>query len=1568
MSQITFTTTATATYSAGNTVAVASTTNMFPGLPIVFTGNTFGNITTGTTYYIGDIVVGYPSSNITLTTLPGGSTYGVTNATGNMTATFSQGGQQIIPTVAPGEPLNQAFTAVNVNFDQIWAAGPVDSNIQITDNSILTTNTNGNINLVPNGIGNVVSSGHILPNSTRIRNLGSPSQKWLNIYAQYLTVDNASLGNIGNITIDVANLHITGGSNGYVLQTDGTGNLTWTAQTGGTGNGVPGGANTQIQYNDAGAFGATAGFTFDNTSNALSVPGSINLTDGTVIQSSGGIEFPASEFEWDLHSSDGNVYIGALPNEVAYIDTYSANISVRLRTNGVNDWIFDPTGRLTTPGEAWIHSGDSYNSIVFTPNGVDNNGQIKVDNGQNMIVSATSNFYVKQAGSDRIAVTDTNTDLMAAANVRIQSNKAGSANTWTFDTTGNLTLPGTSSNINYSNGVSILDGVGSSYGDSNVVTLLADFGSNTVSTTGNITAGGFTTSGAQGNITGANYITANYFVGDGGLLSNVGALIQSNSAPNDPTSSTMWWDTVSGSMFVWYTDINGSQWVPASPTGIDFANVSSDIIPSANNVFSLGNATNQWASVYVGANTLYLNNVPVGINGNVLTVNGANVITAEPGGVVSTTGNIVGGDFYYGNGTPVSGSGPVGATGPAGSAGATGPTGATGANGTNGATGATGTAGTNGATGATGANGTNGATGATGTAGTNGATGATGLTGATGSFSGNLAANVNGYGYSISNVATISATSTITADIIAATNNGNGTSFKVGDDAWIGDINSADTIGIRGQQNAANGYIVFGNVDNSTKLGRAGSGPLTYNSNFTLTYAPPTVTGAAITAQGANTNGGTGYLDFLKVTNQSGGATNPNKWFRINSTGALEIINSAYTATLFSIADNGNTVVQGNLQVTGNLSYVNTTNLNVTNALITLANAATTPAQANGGGIQLNGANANIIYTNGNDAWNFNKPVVVTGAVSATTTVSATGNVTGGNILTGGVVSATGNVTGNYILGNGALLTGVITSVANINSGTSNVTVVSSGGNITVGVGGTANVVQFATTGEYVTGVVSATGNVTGGNVLTGGVISSTGNITGGNISATNHTGTTVSVSGTVTSASVVGGVITGSSTSVTGTVTAASVVGGVMTGTSTSVSGNVTGGNVLTGGIVSATGNITGGNISATNHTGTTVSVTGNITAGNIINTGISSVTGNITGGNVLTGGVVSATGNITTANSFVGNLVGTTASVTGNVSAGNVIANNIIVNGQQTNYGVVTPAYMVVGLASSVSGFGSGSTVIFDTVVGNTNSQTSYNASTGVFTLTAGVAYDMSFTPSFITFTNPTTGYLCYQWVDATTNTPLDSTGTGMGTGISSQDTTAQQDNATARVIYTPTTNQTVKLLVTSGNGTVTLRGSIGTQAVIKPLNPTIVVTANPVGFRATTPVTNVSVNNGASATMLFGTEEVDTNSAYNPATGRFTPNAAGYYSIDWFIVTSANGAGELIASLYKNGVLVAWGTNQTTATAHWNGIGGSAGMIYLNGTTDYISITLTNNSGSTATILAASGLSYFSAYLIR
>ena len=117
----------------------------------------------------------------------------------------------------------------------------------------------------------------------------------------------------------------------------------------------------------------------------------------------------------------------------------------------------------------------------------------------------------------------------------------------------------------------------------------------------------------------------------------------------------------------------------------------------------------------------------------------------------------------------------------------------------------------------------------------------------------------------------------------------------------------------------------------------------------------------------------------------------------------------------------------------------------------------------------------------------------------AITTVEPFG-INSSNAYTFGSVTATGNVTGNYFIGNGSQLTGISGGGgSSISNGTSNVTVISSGGNVTVGVGGTPNVVVFATTGEYVTGLISATANVTGGNLITAGLASVTGNVNIGN-------------------------------------------------------------------------------------------------------------------------------------------------------------------------------------------------------------------------------------------------------------------------------------------------------------------------------------------------------------------------------------------------------------------------------------------------------------------------------------
>ena len=70
-------------------------------------------------------------------------------------------------------------------------------------------------------------------------------------------------------------------TNGYFLQTDGSGNLTWAAG----GSGSPGGSTTQVQFNNAGAFGGSALLTWDAGADTLTVTGTItaDITNGGVI-------------------------------------------------------------------------------------------------------------------------------------------------------------------------------------------------------------------------------------------------------------------------------------------------------------------------------------------------------------------------------------------------------------------------------------------------------------------------------------------------------------------------------------------------------------------------------------------------------------------------------------------------------------------------------------------------------------------------------------------------------------------------------------------------------------------------------------------------------------------------------------------------------------------------------------------------------------------------------------------------------------------------------------------------------------------------------------------------------------------------------------------------------------------------------------------------------------------------------------------------------------------------------------------------------------------------------------
>lgn len=96
----------------------------------------------------------------------------------------------------------------------------------------------------------------------------------------------------------------------------------------------------------------------------------------------------------------------------------------------------------------------------------------------------------------------------------------------------------------------------------------------------------------------------------------------------------------------------------------------------------------------------------------------------------------------------------------------------------------------------------------------------------------------------------------------------------------------------------------------------------TTSGALNITYNPSATSGSAIQITGKDSQGGTGYLDFFKATNTTTGATNPNKTFRLTSTGTIEIINSAYSANLFSLTDAGALTVPS-LISSGSLTFKN---------------------------------------------------------------------------------------------------------------------------------------------------------------------------------------------------------------------------------------------------------------------------------------------------------------------------------------------------------------------------------------------------------------------------------------------------------------------------------------------------------------------------------------------------------------------------------------------------------------------------------------------------------------------
>lgn len=490
-------------------------------------------------------------------------------------------------------------------------------------------------------------------------------------------------------------------------------------------------------------------------------------------------------------------------------------------------------------------------------------------------------------------------------------------------------------------------------------------------------------------------------------------------------------------------------------------------------------------------------------------------------------------------------------------------------------------------------------------------------------------------------------------------------------------------------------------LDGTTGISASGNitgGNITVTNNFIPASVDTTgnVTGGNVLTSGlisATGNITGGNVSGTLLTGTLATAAQPN----VTSLGLLTSMSVAgFTFTGNTIVSSGATltidpntvggvdgvvVINGNLQVNGNTTTVNSNTIAINDLVFVVANNASTASQADGAGLAVGpdpSHYAELSYSQSANVWTTSIGLSVAGVVKTAA------NITGGNLLTSGLISSTGAVTASQFNGSGAGLTSI--PGANV---TGTLSVNTTGYAATVTTNAQPNITSVGTLSS-----LTVTANVSGGNILTAGLVSAGGTITSAaNISGSNFlTGGLVSATGQVTGSQFNGsgaGLTSIPAANVTGTLSvnttgyAATVstnaqpnITSVGTLSSLTVTANIGGGNILTGGLVSATGTVTGSqfngsgagltSIPAANVTGTlSVNTTGyaatvsTAAQPNITSVGTLSslaVTANVTGGNLLTGGLVSAAGAITGAA-----ITGTSLTVsTGNISGGNINNNN--------------------------------------------------------------------------------------------------------------------------------------------------------------------------------------------------------------------------------------------------------------------------------------------------------------------
>jgi len=443
----------------------------------------------------------------------------------------------------------------------------------------LTNNVTGNIvtmtvaNTTPYTNGQSITiSGANISNSNASSNINGQSF--------YIKVDanfgaNSNVVGSGNVVLytDIGLLTTANGA-GLTSYTIDTGIAT--AILGGSGtSSVAGGANTSVQFNDQGASNGVAGFTFNKSTTTLTV------SSGNII--TGNLNATSTITALSLVS---NIATGTSPlivtstTQVANLNAATAGVAYSVAGANVSGVVANATYAATT-GVAYSVAGANVSGVVanatyaattgvaYSVAGANVSGEVSYaatansvagSNVSGVVANATYAATAGVAYSVAGANVSGEVSYAATANSVAGSNVSGAVGLSTYATTANavaganvsgqvsyaaiansvavanvsgigniatINLDGNASNILYGNGIfAAAPSPGVSYGDSNVATFLASYGSNTITTTGNIAAGNISV--GTGNVTlgtlttGANTtagtITGNFSLSTGSRL------------------------------------------------------------------------------------------------------------------------------------------------------------------------------------------------------------------------------------------------------------------------------------------------------------------------------------------------------------------------------------------------------------------------------------------------------------------------------------------------------------------------------------------------------------------------------------------------------------------------------------------------------------------------------------------------------------------------------------------------------------------------------------------------------------------------------------------------------------------------------------------------------------------------------------------------------------------------------------------------------------------------------------------------------------------------------------------